>query len=131
MSKFFRVCNWVFKCDREAMSEYLFFNMTGRMLRNAKMTRSAMDWNVNASVVEVSCCNVVPACKQNRNVHNRPLFRWLEYSQLSTSNLHQKRFKFSPATPSQEPPFIERQPCHSSVMVFCSSSAIYQGFCQC
>jgi hypothetical protein len=40
---------------------YLFFKTTGRMLRKAKMTSNAMDWKVNASVVDVNCCNVVPA----------------------------------------------------------------------
>jgi hypothetical protein len=34
---------------------------TGKILRNAKMTNNAIDWKVNASVVDVSCCRVVPA----------------------------------------------------------------------
>ena len=40
---------------------YLFLRMTGRMLRNAKMTNNAIDWKVSASVVDVSCWRVVPA----------------------------------------------------------------------
>lgn len=47
---------------------YLFLRRTGRRLRKAKMTKRATDWKVRASVVDVSCWSVVPACVEKRSV---------------------------------------------------------------
>ena len=48
--------------DSYTILTHLFFRSAGRILRNAKTTKRATDWNDSASVVDVNCCKVVPAC---------------------------------------------------------------------
>ena len=53
-------------------------------------------------------------------------FNWSKY----TTNIPKIKLQFSAWYTAEIEPFLEWQPCHSSVMVLCSLLATYLGFCQ-
>ena len=60
--------------------------------------------------------------------------RQLDYLTLESSSFFSLLFLSfwdgSPTANATAEPFLEWQPCHSSVMILCSFRAIYLGFCQ-